>query len=462
MTTRSVHARAALDDGLAHLQSEIRQLASLVDVALERALRSLDALDQDLANAVIAEDAVVDELRFRIEDRAVNLIATQQPLAGDLRFVVAGLIVAAELERMGDYAAGIARVVQLHERAQLLRPVDVLLEMGQIARETLRAVIDAFIRRDEALAREVAMRDDEIDRLYRGMYQVLIDHMVADPRTIDRATWLMWVAHNLERVGDRIQNISERTIFEVTGVIYDRPMPAGGNVVMESTRTEGVLRARADLDRELAKLRRGIGELAERCDVALARSIDSLARLDAELAETVISEDGGTNAVRYDVERQVVEIMATQQPIARDLRFCIAALIVAGELERIGDYAAGIAQVTLLHGGQALLKPLVDIPRMASLVREMLGDGIRAFLAGDAPRAERVGAADHEVDRLYDQVYRELLTYVLADRSHLERATWLLWVAHDLERVGDRIQNICERTIYETTGVMREFSSADA
>lgn len=222
------------------------------------------------------------------------------------------------------------------------------------------------------------------------------------------------------------------------------------------------LRPRADLDAALGRVRHDIGGLAARVDLAIERAVGSLARLDLELAELVVEDDRGTNALRFAIEDQVVDIMATQQPIARDLRFCVSALNVAGELERMGDYAAGIAQVTLLHEGRSLLKPLVDVPRMALLVREMLRTATTAYLEGDAPTAEAVAKRDDEVDRLYDQVYRELLTYVMSDRSHLERATWLLWVAHNLERVGDRIQNVCERTIYEATGRMREFTAPDA
>ena len=224
----------------------------------------------------------------------------------------------------------------------------------------------------------------------------------------------------------------------------------------------GQLRARADLDERLAHVRREVSDIAELIELAIQRSIDSLARLDPELAETVIAEDAQINSVRFAIEDEVIDVMATQQPIARDLRFCVAALNVSAELERIGDYAAGIARVTLLHGHQRLLKPLVDIPRMAALVREMLEASVRAFLDGDAAAAEAIAARDDEVDMLYDQVYRELLTYVMADRAHMERATWLLWVAHNLERCGDRVQNICERTIYEATGVMKEFSDPDA
>jgi phosphate transport system protein len=218
---RSIHARAALDDGLSQLQTELRQLASLVDVSIERSILSLITLDQRLATLVIAEDSEINSLRFRIEDRAIHLIATQQPIAGDLRFVVAVLMVVSELERMGDYAAGIGRVVQLHEGRPLLKPLVDVPEMARIVREMLRDAIDAFVRRNEHTAERVALQDEEVDRLYQQVYRELLTYMVNDPTTIDRATWLLWAAHNLERMGDRIQNICERTVYEVTGLMRE-------------------------------------------------------------------------------------------------------------------------------------------------------------------------------------------------------------------------------------------------
>lgn len=218
---RSLHARAALDDGLASLQSDLRRMSSLVDVAIERSILSLITIDQRLAALVIADDAEINRLRYRIEDRAIQLIATQQPIASDLRFVVAVLMIVSELERMGDYAAGIGRVVQLHEGRPLLKALIDIPEMARIVREMLRDAVDAFLRRNGQAAERVALQDDEVDRLYQQVYRELLTYMVNDPTTTDRATWLLWVAHNLERVGDRIQNICERTVYEVTGVMRD-------------------------------------------------------------------------------------------------------------------------------------------------------------------------------------------------------------------------------------------------
>lgn len=221
----SIHSRAALDDGLARLQRDLRSLSSLVDVSIERSVRALGRLDRQLADTVIAEDRQINTLRFQIEDRALHLIATQQPIAGDLRQIVAIIHVVVELERIGDYCAGIAKIVLRHGEQPLLKPLVDIPRMATLVREMLRLATDAFVARDAAAAEAVAARDDEVDALYDQVYRELLTFMLDDPRTIDRATWLIWVAHNLERIGDRVQNVCERTLFEVTGVMREFTSP---------------------------------------------------------------------------------------------------------------------------------------------------------------------------------------------------------------------------------------------
>lgn len=218
---RTIHARAALDEGMVALQRQLRTLASLVDLAIERSVRALDRLDRTAAEGVIDDDARINQLRYRIEADAVHLIAKQQPIASDLRLIVAVLSVLPELERIGDYCAGIGKIVLLHEDRPLLKPLVDVPRMAAVCREMLRDAVDAFIARDAEKARAVALRDDEVDRLYDQVYRELLTFMLQDPRTIDRATWLIWVAHNLERIADRVQNICERTIYEVTGVMKE-------------------------------------------------------------------------------------------------------------------------------------------------------------------------------------------------------------------------------------------------
>ena len=214
---------------------------------------------------------------------------------------------------------------------------------------------------------------------------------------------------------------------------------------------------RAGLDQGLEQLRRDLRRLASMVDVAIEKSVASLKRLDRAEAERVIFNDQAINDLRYSIEDAAVHIIAMQQPIAGDLRFVIAVLMVTSELERMGDYCVGIAKITKLHGDRPLLKPLIDVPRMAEAVRGMLRGAIDALITKNAFLAEAIAAQDDEIDRLYDQIYRELLTYMLNDPTTIDRATWLLWAAHNLERMGDRVQNICERTVYEATGVLKEF-----
>ncbi len=204
-----------------HLQREVRTIASLVDVAIERCIHALEHLDQQLATEVIADDGRINDIRYEVEERAIHLIATQQPIAGDLRFIISVLNIVVELERMGDYCVGVGKIVQLHEGKPLLKPLIDLPRMRDVVREMLRDAIDAFIERDAEKAEAVGARDDEVDALYDQIYRELLTFMLNDPRTIDRATWLIWVAHNFERMGDRIQNICERTVFEVRGVLRE-------------------------------------------------------------------------------------------------------------------------------------------------------------------------------------------------------------------------------------------------
>lgn len=217
----SIHSRAALDEGLVSLQRQLRTLAGLVDLSIERSIHSLQRLDREEAERVVAEDRRINELRFKIEDDAVHLIAMQQPIASDLRLIIGVLSVVPELERIGDYCAGIAKIALLHGDQPLLKPLVDIPRMAEACREMLRDAVDAFVGRDAEKARSVALRDDDVDRLYEQVYRELLTFMLSDPRTIDRATWLIWVAHNLERIGDRVQNICERTVYEVSGVMRE-------------------------------------------------------------------------------------------------------------------------------------------------------------------------------------------------------------------------------------------------
>ncbi len=191
---------------------------------------------------------------------------------------------------------------------------------------------------------------------------------------------------------------------------------------------------------------------------SIARGLDSLLRRDLEASEQVIREDDFIDNKRYQIEEQCIDLIATQQPMARDLRILIAMLHITVELERMGDYAEGIARINLLMGDEPLLKPLIDIPKMAEKATAMLRRSLEALTNRDTVAAVQVSKDDDDVDALYDQVYRELLLYMVQDPSSIQRATYLLWVAHDLERIADRATNIAERVVYMVTGKMEEIN----
>jgi phosphate transport system protein len=202
---------------LSGLQEEVLALGSLVETALVDAVAALRRREFDRARSIIAGDREINRRRFSIENDALVLIATQQPMAGDLRNLAAILEIVTELERIGDYAKGIARICTLMADMPPLRPIVDIALMAEKARHMLHLSLDAFVGRDVDLARSIPAMDDEVDELYNQVYRDLIGHIITDPHTIDRATYLLWVAHNLERTADRVINICERVVYAVTG-----------------------------------------------------------------------------------------------------------------------------------------------------------------------------------------------------------------------------------------------------
>ena len=213
---------------------------------------------------------------------------------------------------------------------------------------------------------------------------------------------------------------------------------------------------RESFDRHLKELQDEVLVLGSMVEKAIARSIDALKARDLEQAKQIIVDDGKVNQKRFDIENLCIELIATQQPMAGDLRTIVAVLYVIGELERIGDYASGISNIVLMIGDEPPLKPLVDLPRMAQKTEEMLRRSLDALVRRDAEAARQISGEDDEVDNLYDQVFRELITFMVEDPRTITRATRLIWVAHNLERAADRVTNICERVIFTVTGKMVE------
>ncbi len=216
--------------------------------------------------------------------------------------------------------------------------------------------------------------------------------------------------------------------------------------------------SRSSFHHDLARLQDEVLVLGSMVEKATTRAVDALRARDVSAAHGIESEDVLINRKRFEIEEAALLLIATQQPMASDLRRLAAILHIVTDLERMGDYAAGNARICIIIGNEAHIKPLIDIPRMADKAASMLRRALDAFVARDVAAAEAIAMEDDEVDALYQQVYRELLALMLANPRTIDQATHLLWAAHNLERVADRVQNICERVVFMVTGRMQEFS----
>lgn len=219
---------------------------------------------------------------------------------------------------------------------------------------------------------------------------------------------------------------------------------------------------RANLDNNLRHLLDEILELDSMVETATLQSIEALKNHDLELAKQIYAGDALINARRFELENDCMITIATQQPIvAHDLRLVASILEVVAELERMGDYAKGIAKICLQIGSTPHVKPLVDIPRMAEIAVSMLHRSVLAFVHFDAQAARQIPKEDDQVDALYKQVYRDLVSIMFSNPSTIDQANYLMWAAHNLERMADRVTNICERAIYVATGQMKEIDKSD-
>ena len=210
-------------------------------------------------------------------------------------------------------------------------------------------------------------------------------------------------------------------------------------------------------ERELHKLQDNVLLLGSMVEQAVLQSVEALRTRDFEASKRIYAADQQINEKRYSIEQDILTLMATQQPMARDLRFLAAILEINTELERIGDYAKGIAKINLLLGEGELVIPVTDLQTMAEKGLDMLRRALTAFVARDAQTAQQIPNEDDEVDSLYNQFVRELINFSLANPSNIDNANYLAWAAHNLERLADRVTNICERILFVVTGEMREF-----
>ncbi|HEV2527761.1 MAG TPA: phosphate signaling complex protein PhoU [Thermomicrobiales bacterium] len=212
---------------------------------------------------------------------------------------------------------------------------------------------------------------------------------------------------------------------------------------------------------QIRELRDDVVAISSMVDKAVARATDALKQQNIALARDVIRADREINDRRWDTEERALSAIALQQPMARDLRVISAVISIVTDLERMGDHAVNVAKIVVETSDEPLLKPLVVLPRMSDLTRMMLADAVTAFIHSDISRARSVIERDALVDDAYQTVYRELLGFMLGDASTINRATRLLAAAHDFERIGDRVKNICERVIFSVTGDVADLSEGD-
>ena len=213
--------RTDFDRSLQEIQEELLVLGSMVEKSIDRSVSALKNRDLSLSKIVIDDDDLIDDIRNQIEEKCISVIATQNPMAGDLRTVISVLYIAEELERMGDYAEGIAKISLSIGKEPMLKPLVDIPRMAEKSSKMLSRSLDALVNRDEQLAIQVCRDDSEVDELYNQVYRELLTFMISDPKTIERATYLLWVSHNIERIADRATNISERVLYLITGKIFD-------------------------------------------------------------------------------------------------------------------------------------------------------------------------------------------------------------------------------------------------
>jgi phosphate transport system protein len=208
------------------------------------------------------------------------------------------------------------------------------------------------------------------------------------------------------------------------------------------------------LRKRLKEIQDNVVMLADMVNVAIRCSVEALKNRDLALAQQIVADDLKINHKRFEIEEECILLLKTERLTENDLRLVVAVFNIIVDLERIGDHAEGIAKIAVMLGRKPPLKPLIDIPRMAEKASDMLQRSIQAFISRNVEAARGIPCEDDEVDALYDQVYRELLVIMLGRATAISQATYLIWVAHNLERIADRVTNICERVVFMVTGRM--------
>jgi len=218
---------------------------------------------------------------------------------------------------------------------------------------------------------------------------------------------------------------------------------------------------RSNFETEIQELKDELLTLSSVVEQQILNAVSALMTRDIEGSRKIKHTDNKVNKIRFAIEERVLVSIATQQPLAHDLRLLASILEIAGELERIGDYAKGIATINIRMGETALLKPYAKIPPMAEKAVEMLHRSLTAFVNEDVDEARKIPGEDDVVDQYYEEIYTELMHIIIQDPTTVEQTNWLIWTAHNLERMADRVTNICERTLFTSTGILREMRSSE-
>lgn len=218
---------------------------------------------------------------------------------------------------------------------------------------------------------------------------------------------------------------------------------------------------RETFERQLRSLQDDILILGSMVEQAVLASVEALRQRDLKAAQRIFDQDIIINKKRYAIENNILTLIATQQPMARDLRLLAAIFEINTELERIGDYGKGIARIIMRLGDDPLIMPINDLQRMAELGLGMLRRSLDAFVARDVDTARQIPKEDDQVDALYNHIVREAINLMIENPAVIDRVNYMVWAAHDLERLADRVTNICERTVFIVTGEMTEFDVSD-
>ncbi|RZV45841.1 MAG: phosphate signaling complex protein PhoU [Sphingomonadaceae bacterium] len=215
----------SFDEELARLSDLISRMGGLAETQLEQSIQALQKRDSSLAEAAIEHDRKIDLLHAEVDEMAIRLLALRQPMAGDLRHIVTGLKIAPIVERIGDYAKNVAKRAVALNQMPPVKPLFTIPRMGRMVREMTKDVLDAFADNDIEKAHEVWVRDAEVDDMYDSLFRELLTYMMEDPRNITPCTHLLFVARNIERIGDLTTNIAELIHYQVEGVILDADRP---------------------------------------------------------------------------------------------------------------------------------------------------------------------------------------------------------------------------------------------